>query len=108
MAQGMRPWAIRRLVLLETLLLGCIALTIGLLCGALMTLYMQQIGIDLAGYITPVTYAGGTILPRLHAVFEPGNFSVPAGMLLLVSLFAGFLPANRAARLDPVAAVREE
>ncbi len=108
MAQGMRPWAIRGLVLLETLLLGSIALAVGLLCGVVMTLYMQQVGIDLSGYITPVTYAGGTILPRLHAVFEAGNFLVPAGMLLLVSLFAGFLPANRAARLDPVAAVREE
>jgi ABC-type lipoprotein release transport system permease subunit len=107
MAQGMRPWTIRGLVLLETLLLGCIALTIGLLCGAIMTLYMQQVGIDLSGYITPVTYAGGTILPRLHAVFAAGNFLVPAGMLLLVSLFAGFLPANRAARLDPVVAVRD-
>lgn len=108
MAQGMRPWTIRGLVLLETLLLGVIALVIGLLSGALMTLYMQQVGIDLSEYITPVTYAGGTILPRLHAVFESGNFLVPAGMLLLVSLFAGFLPANRAARLDPVAAVRED
>ena len=108
MAQGMRPWTIRTLVLLETLLLGGIALTIGLFCGAVMTLYMQQVGIDLSGYMTPVTYAGGTILPRLHAVFESGNFLVPAGMLLLVSLFAGFLPANRAARLDPVAALRED
>ena len=107
MAQGMRPWTIRSLVLLETSLLGGIALTLGLFCGAIMTLYMQQVGIDLSGYITPVTYAGGTILPRLHAVFESGNFLVPAGMLLLVSLFAGFLPANRAARLDPVVAVRE-
>ena len=108
MAQGMRPWTIRGLVLLETLLLSCIALAIGLLSGAVMTLYMQQVGIDLTGYITPVTYAGGTILPRLHAVFESGNFLVPAGMLMLVSLFAGFLPANRAARLDPVQAVRED
>ena len=108
MAQGMRPWAIRSLVLLETAMLAGIALAIGLLLGAAMTLYMQQIGIDLTGYITPVTYAGGTILPRLHAVFESGNFLVPAGMLLLISLLAGFLPANRAARLDPVAAVREE
>jgi len=107
MAQGMRPWTIRGLVLLETLLLGGLALVIGLLCGAIMTLYMQQVGIDLSGYITSVTYAGGTILPRLHAVFEAGNFLVPAGMLLLVSLFAGFLPANRAARLDPVVAVRD-
>ena len=55
-----------------------------------------------------ITYAGGTILPRLHAVFEADNFLVPAGMLLLISLVAGFLPANRAARLDPVVAVREE
>jgi ABC-type antimicrobial peptide transport system permease subunit len=107
MAQGMRPWTVRGLVLLETLLLGCIALVIGVFCGAVMTLYMQQVGIDLSGYITPVTYAGGTILPRLHAVFEAGNFLVPAGMLLLISLFAGFLPANRAARLDPVVAVRD-
>ncbi len=107
MAQGMRPWAIRSLVLLETLLLGVIALSVGVFCGAIMTLYMQNIGIDLSAYITPVTYAGGTILPRLHAVFEIGNFLVPAGMLLLISLLAGFLPANRAARLDPVAAVRE-
>jgi ABC-type lipoprotein release transport system permease subunit len=28
--------------------------------------------------------------------------------LLLISLLAGFLPANRAARLDPVQAVRED
>jgi len=108
MAQGMRPWTVRGLVLLETLVLGAIALAIGLCCGAVMTFYMQQVGIDLSAYITPVTYAGGTILPRLHAVFETGNFLVPAGMLLLISLLAGFLPANRAARLDPVAAVRED
>ena len=108
MAQGMRPWTVRGLVLLETALLGSLALAVGLLLGALMTLYMQRVGIDLSAYITPVTYAGGTILPRLHAVFETGNFPVPAGMLLLISLLAGFFPANRAARLDPVAAVRED
>ncbi len=108
MAQGMSPWKIRSLVLLETLLLSGMALAIGLLCGASMTLYMKLVGIDLSAYITPVTYAGGTILPRLHAVFETGNFVVPAGMLLLVSLLAGFLPANRAARLNPVTAVRED
>jgi len=108
MAQGMRPWSIRHLVLLETLLMGCIALAVGLVVGALLTLFMAKVGIDLSAYITPVTYAGGTILPRLHAVYEWGNFTVPAFMLLMVCLVAGFLPANRAARLDPVVAIREE
>ncbi|MDT8442311.1 MAG: FtsX-like permease family protein [Desulfuromonadales bacterium] len=108
LAQGMRPWAIRRMVLLETLLLGSLALVIGVTLGGLLTLYMQRVGIDLSSQITPITYAGGTILPRLRAVFVLDNFLVPAVTLLLVSLLAGFLPANRAAGLDPVTALREE
>lgn len=108
MAQGLRPWAVRRLVLLETLLMGGISLLIGVALGALMTLYMAKIGIDLSAHITSVTYAGGTILPRLHAVFALENFTVPSIMLLVVCLVAGFFPANRAARLDPVAAIRQE
>jgi len=58
--------------------------------------------------LTPITYAGGTILPRLHAVLEPANILTPAWILLLVCLVAGFLPANRAARMQPVIAIREE
>jgi len=108
LASGMRPWGIRRLILLESLLLGLIGLAIGLFGGALLTWYMQAVGIDLSATITPVTYAGSTILPRLHAVFDPANFFIPALLLLAVAVAAGFLPANRAARLDPVTALREE
>jgi ABC-type lipoprotein release transport system permease subunit len=107
LAAGMRPWGIRRLVLLETLFLALLGSAIGLLGGLLLTWYMQAFGIDLSGSITPVTYAGSTILPRLRAVFDPANFLVPILMLIAVALAAGFLPANRAARLDPVAALRE-
>lgn len=108
LAAGMRPWGIRRLVLLESLLLGIIGLGCGLLGGGLFTWYMAAVGIDLSATITPVTYAGSTILPRLRAVFAPANFCIPAVLLLLVAILAGFLPANRAARLDPVTALREE
>ncbi len=108
MALGMTPWRIRILVLLETLLMSCLALVVGLALGLAMTFYMDKVGIDLSGTLTPITYAGGTILPRLQAVFEPANLTVPALLLLLVALLAGWLPANRAAGLQPVQALREE
>jgi len=108
LAAGMRPWGIRRLVLLETLFLAVLGSATGLLGGAMLTWYMQAVGIDLSSAITPITYAGGTILPRLRAVFALANFLVPVLMLIAVAMLAGFLPANRAARLDPVAALREE
>ena len=108
MAIGMRPGQVRLLVLLETLVMGGLALFCGAFFGILLSLYMQEVGIDLSGSLTPITYAGGTILPRLHAVLEVGNVLLPSFALLLVSLLAGFLPANRAARMQPVVAIREE
>jgi len=108
MALGMRPWTIRLLVLLESLLLGVFSLLCGVALGVLLTWYMAVRGIDLSAWITPVTYAGGTILPRLHAVFEPYNLIVPSVLLLVICLAAGFLPANRAAKLRPVEALRED
>lgn len=88
--------------------MGVFSLLAGVSLGLAMTLYMDRFGIDLSGRITPITYAGGTILPRLHAVFEPFNFIIPAILLLAVSLLAAFFPANRAAGLQPVEALREE
>jgi len=108
MALGMRPFQIRLTVLLECLLLGLIGTALGLILGLLLSSYMALVGIDLSSWITPITYAGGTIQPRLTAIFEQRNFIDPAYMLLLVALLAGLLPARRAARLQPVAAIRED
>ncbi|PLX96666.1 MAG: ABC transporter permease [Desulfuromonas sp.] len=108
MAIGMKPGQVRRMVLLETFFMGSLALVCGVLLGLGLSLYMAEVGIDLSGTLTPITYAGGTILPRLHAVIEPGNVYIPASCLLVISLLAGFLPANRAARMQPVVAIRED
>ncbi len=108
LALGMRPGQIRLLVFLETFFMGLFGLAFGIFGGVALSLYMARVGIDLSGTLTPITYAGGTILPRLGAVLEWSNVLIPALCLLVVSLLAGFLPANRAARMQPVAAIREE
>ena len=108
MAVGMRPGQVRAMVLLETLFMGCLALVCGAVIGLGLSLYMALVGIDLSGTLTPITYAGGTILPRLHAVIEPANILIPSICLLAICLLAGFLPANRAARMLPVVAIRED
>ncbi|MCD6580230.1 MAG: ABC transporter permease [Desulfuromusa sp.] len=108
MALGMRPGQVRTMILLETVIMGSLGLVCGAVVGIALSLYMALVGVDLSGTLTPITYAGGTILPRLHAVIEPANILIPSVCLLIVSLLAGFLPANRAANMQPVVAIREE
>ena len=39
---------------------------------------------------------------------DPATFAAVAGMLAMAALLASYLPARRAARLDPAAVLREE
>ena len=40
--------------------------------------------------------------------FDPGSVASAVGILTLAALAAGFLPARRAAKVDPVVALRQE
>ena len=55
--------------------------------------------------------AAGRLLGRLVAGVrpaEPLTFTVMVSVLVLAALFASFLPARRASRMDPVSALRQE
>lgn len=89
LALGARRKDIRLMFLSETLILAVIGSAIGTAIGYL------------AGWI----FADGT-----GWQFEAAPLALPlgAGMALIVGLFFGIYPASRAARLDPVAALRSE
>jgi ABC-type antimicrobial peptide transport system permease subunit len=106
LALGMSPRRLRWLVVLESLLLGALALVGALLLGGALTWWMSHYGIDLSNQLSAVTYAGGTIPPRLHAVHDWNNYLIPSLCLLLVSIAASYLPARRASRLQPVDVLR--
>jgi ABC-type antimicrobial peptide transport system permease subunit len=89
MALGAQQSSVLRAVLGELAILICIGLAIGL--GAT---------IGATRFIVSFLYG---VKPN-----DPWTLFLAAGMLAFVAAAAGFVPARRASRLDPMAALREE
>ena len=89
MSLGAQPGHVLRMVLRQ----GALLVVGGMLVG-------------LAGALA-LTRAMGSLLYRIGAT-DPATFAGMTGLLAAVALAAAYLPARRATRVDPVAAVREE
>ena len=88
-ALGADPRGIQRLVVFQSLRVVLIGLGLGLV-GA----------IAVTGILRSLLYE---VKPR-----DPMTFAVVTLLLVLVALAAAFIPARRAARVDPVLALRAE
>jgi putative ABC transport system permease protein len=89
MALGANPHAVGWLVLRRTLALCAVALAIG---GGLSLLLSRRLGALLHG-ASPV---------------DPVVLGAAAGVLVLAALAASYLPARRAARIDPLLVLKQE
>jgi predicted permease len=89
MALGARSRTVVWMILRRTLLLTTVGITLGIV-GALAT-----------------TRLLGTLLFEITPT-DPGTFSAVAMAILIAALAAGFIPAQRAARVDPLVALRHE
>lgn len=96
-ALGASRRQVTRSVLVESFVVGLVGSTLGLLAGfglaAALKAVFAKFGLDLSG--TPLVFAPRTAV----AAYVVG---------LLVTMFAAYLPARRAAKIAPVAAMRDD
>jgi predicted permease len=89
MTLGAKPLDVMRLVLGESLVMICVGVGVGLLAAL----------------------AAGRILNRLVEGMRPADvatFAIAIPVLVIAALFASFVPARRASRVDPVDALRQQ
>lgn len=100
MALGALPRAIVRLTLKHSIALTAAGAICGLAAAALLGVVLKE-----ALYLAPGKHTGLIYGVGVH---DPVSFACAAGVLLSLAAIAGLAPANRAARVDPLAALRHE
>ncbi|MDP8983308.1 MAG: ABC transporter permease [Acidobacteriota bacterium] len=88
MALGARPIEVLRKVLLQGLTLACAGIVAGLVAAVAVTRWMEG------------------LLFQIHPA-DPATLAAVSVAVLITALLACYLPARRATRIDPVAALRE-
>lgn len=96
-ALGASKAQVTRSVLLEALVVGLVGSTVGL-----------ALGFALAAGLKALFGALGLDLGQAGLVFEPRTAVAAYAVGVLVTLLAAYLPARKAARVPPVAAMRDD
>jgi ABC-type lipoprotein release transport system permease subunit len=107
-ALGLRPLQLVRLVLWESIWLAAVAVLIGLPLGLAMDAWLVWVGLDLSGVMEGISMMGARWDPVMFGAFRVQPVIVAVVGLFIVSLLASLWPALRAARLQPVQAMRQE
>jgi ABC-type lipoprotein release transport system permease subunit len=104
-ALGLKPRQIVQLIMAETFFLTLISVFIGFILGTVVDWWLVTYGIDMG---SAVDFSGMRMEPVIKGVVRPAGVIVTVVILFFVSFFASLWPAIRAARLQPVAAMREQ
>ncbi|MBW8268482.1 lipoprotein-releasing ABC transporter permease subunit [Caldovatus aquaticus] len=106
---GATQGAVMRIFLMTGAAIGVIGTAAGLLVGLVFCAYIENIRQFLQWILGTVIFDPTVyFLARLPAITDPGEVAEVVAMSLALSLLASVYPAWRAARLDPVEALRSE
>jgi ABC-type lipoprotein release transport system permease subunit len=102
---GTSPVRIFSMILTESFIISVIGITAGMLCGWALSFYFTVYPIDFSEYQAEMELYGMSTLVY-YAKMKPYDFAVTALTILVLSLTFTAFPAGRAAKLNPVRAIR--
>jgi putative ABC transport system permease protein len=108
-ALGLRPMRMINLVISEAIMLSLFAAALGLVIGGGLDWLLIEYGINLEvesgeGF----SFNGAVFEPIIRGKFVAMSAITPALSMVVVSVFASIWPAIRAARLQPVDAIKQD
>lgn len=103
LAIGTSPAQIVKLVLLETLVLECIGMLIGLAAGYAVTSYFGQVGIHFSG--VEEAFSNSYMSTVVYTAVETHHVIESIVTLFILTAFVGLYPAWKAAQMEPVKAI---
>jgi len=110
LAIGSRPARIVRMVLIEAVILGLVAVAVGSALGAAVVLVTSHTGIDYAAMggteAESVAFAGVSLSYIIYPRLELRHIVLGVCAVTLTSILASLWPAALAARLEPMEAMR--
>ena len=101
-AVGTRPFGMARVILFEAGALAIVSIVLGMVLGFLVTILLNQIGIDYTG----IEMVGVTMQELIHPVMTVEQFIIYPVWLFIFTIIAGLYPARYAAKMSPAAAMR--
>lgn len=102
---GMRPGRLGLMVYAESVLLCLVGLAVGMALGVPVVQYFRHTGISFGEGAEELMAEYG-MSPVIHPMLTPSVFAYAIGIVLVVSLLLALYPAVKAARLQPVEALR--